>query len=100
MAADQGLPMSLILLTRGNAATADNPGEIIAYHRLSRFAPRMGLAPTPWDTLGFAFLGDIIQGLAPPTVLWDNNYFHTVNQTRVPTIAVNSRTASHASARA
>ena len=92
MAAEQGLPMSLVLLTRDDMAIATDPGEIVAYHRVSRFAPRMGLAPTPWDNAGFAFLGDMIQGQAPPTVAWDNSYFHTVQQTRVPTIAALDQT--------
>jgi hypothetical protein len=78
--------MSLVLLTRGLTAQANDLGEIVAYHRVSRFAPRMGLAPTPWDNTGFAFLGDMIQGQAPPTVSWDNSYFHTIQQTRVPTV--------------
>ncbi len=28
----------------------------------------------------------MIQGQAPPTVSWDNSYFHTIQQTRVPTV--------------
>jgi hypothetical protein len=47
----------------------------------------MGLTATPLDTLGFAFLGNMIQGQAPPTISWDNNYFHKVSQPCMPSIA-------------
>lgn len=86
MADEQDLPMALVLLTHNNAAPEAYPGEVLAYHQVTRFVPRMGLAPTPWDNLGFAFMGDLIQGQAPPTVMWDTLNFHTVAQTHVLTV--------------
>jgi hypothetical protein len=84
--------MSLILLMRSNMALATDPGEIVTYHCMTHFTPCMGLAPIPWDNLGFAFLGDMIPGQLPPMVLWDHSYFHTIKQTRMPTIAALDQT--------
>ena len=46
------------------------------------------MLPTPcWDDIAFAFQGDVVQQQAPPSVMWDQNYFHTVIQLiRVPTV--------------
>ena len=55
--------MSFILHCRHPANTpAEAPGYVNVYHHVvSRFAPRIGMLPTPWDDITFAFLGDVVQ---------------------------------------
>jgi hypothetical protein len=38
------------------------------------------MLPTPWDDVTFAYQGDVVQQQAPPSVVWDQNIFHTVVQ--------------------
>jgi hypothetical protein len=38
------------------------------------------MLPTPWDDVAFAFQGDVVQQQAPPSIVWDQSYFHTVVQ--------------------
>jgi hypothetical protein len=45
------------------------------------------MLPTPWDDIAFPFQGNVVQQQAPPFVVWDQSYFHTVIQLiRVPTV--------------
>ena len=84
---DQGLNMSFVLHCRPANTPDAAPGYVNVYHRVSRFAPRIGMLPTPWDDVAFAFQGDVVQQQAPPSVVWDQSYFHTVVQLiRVPTV--------------
>jgi hypothetical protein len=81
--------MTFLLHTRSPTAPADNPDLINAYHRVGRFGPRLWLPPTPWDNVVFAFMGDLVEGQAPPLVIWDTDvYFRQLNnQYAVPTPA-------------
>jgi hypothetical protein len=79
--------MSFVLHCRPAKTPAAAPGYVNIYHRVSRFAPRIGMLPTPWDDVAFAFQGDVVQQQVPPSIVWDQSYFHTVVQSliRVPT---------------
>ncbi len=85
--ADQGFPMAFLALTRSATAAVDDPGLVTCYHRLTKFKTRMGLPATPFDSVAFAFLGDLVQHQAPPSVVWEGTNFHVVNQlVLVPTV--------------
>jgi hypothetical protein len=46
----------------------------------------MGLPATPFDNVALAFLGDLVQHQAPPSVIWKGTNFHVLTpQVRVPT---------------
>jgi hypothetical protein len=78
--ASGGMAMAFLLLMCSPNAPAENPCLINAYHRISRFSPRLDLPPTPWNSVGFAFMGDLVEGQAPPSVVWDTNiYFRQLN---------------------
>ena len=50
------VPMSFVLLCRDPAAdAATDPGKVVLFHRVSKFAARIGLPPTAWDDSAFAF---------------------------------------------
>jgi hypothetical protein len=84
-AASGGIAMAFLLHTRSPTAL------INAYHRVGRCGPRLGLptTPWPWDNVGFTFMGDLVDGQAPPSVIWDTDvYFRQLNnQYAVPTPA-------------
>ena len=47
----------------------------------------MDLPATPFDSVAFAFLGDIVQDQAPTSVVWEGANFHVENQlVLVPTV--------------
>ena len=47
------------------------------------------MLPTPWDDVTFAYQGDVVQQQAPPSVVWDQNIFHTVvHMARVSTVVM------------
>ena len=54
-AGEQGYAMAFVLLTRPSNAPAEEIGEINAYHCVSKFSPRIGMVPTAWDDVTFAF---------------------------------------------
>ena len=87
---DQGCNMSFVLHCRPDHAPAEAPGYVNVYHpRVSHFAPRIGMLPTPWGDIAFAFQGDVVQQQAPPSIVWDQSYFHTVvPMIRVPTVVM------------
>ena len=81
--------MSFVLHCRPAETPAEAPGYINMYHRVSRFAPRIGMLPTPWDDIYFAFQGDVVQQQAPTSVVWDQSYCHiVVHMIRVPTVVM------------
>jgi hypothetical protein len=58
-------------------ADLDDPGTIIAYHRLSRKDAKVGHTPTPFDNLGTAFFGgDLVNGQAPYSVVIPDGMFN------------------------
>ena len=58
-----------------------------AYHRVTKFSPRLGLPATIWDGEAFATSGDLFRN-SPVAVDWDNNRFHqTAGNIQVPLAA-------------
>jgi hypothetical protein len=66
-------------------ADPDDPGLIIAYHRMTRHDTGLGRQPTPYDNLGTAFFGDIFGGQAPQSILVPDMMFNQTNVVQVPT---------------
>jgi hypothetical protein len=50
---------------------ADAAGSIQGYHRVVRYQPSL-VANSPFDDIAYAFLGDVRNGQAPHTVVWDD----------------------------
>jgi hypothetical protein len=44
------------------------------------------MVPTPWNDVAFAISGDMQQGQALPSVVWQSTYFHIIASTHVPTM--------------
>jgi hypothetical protein len=70
-----------------NPAAADDPGAIVGYHRLTRRDARFGQVPTPFDNLGLAYFGDVVNGQAPATVVIPDTLYNQVQVVQVPTDA-------------
>jgi hypothetical protein len=70
---------------RDPGALPDDPGTIVAVHRLVRHETLIGLVPKPFDNLGLAFYGDVINGQAPATVIIPDNWFNQTQPVQVPT---------------
>ena len=81
-----GVPIGHVLLVRPATAAAGDPGTIQGFHRTVRYAAGLGGA-TPFDNVGYAFLGDVHNGQLPHTVVWSDSYFNQVGDTQVPTSA-------------
>jgi hypothetical protein len=79
-----GTPLHVLVHIRVANAPADDPGLIVAYHRLTRHDPRFGQIPTPFDSLGLGFFGDIIDGQAPMTVHIPDALYAQLPQVQVP----------------
>jgi hypothetical protein len=88
-AGDQDMNMAFVAHCRPAGADPNYPGAITLYHRVTRFGSRIGLPATPWDDVAFAFQGDVIQGQAPPSIVWEPQFFYTINnQVQVPTVVM------------
>jgi len=70
---------------REQNAQPDDPGTIVAYHRLTRKDARLGHQPTSYDGLGIAFLGDLVDGQAPYSVVVPDTMFNQTNIVQAPT---------------
>jgi len=66
-------------------AGVDDPGTIVAVHRLTRHESRLGQAPTGYDNVGLGFYGDVINGQAPSTVVIPDAWFNQTAVVQVPT---------------
>ena len=66
-------------------AGVDDPGTIVAVHRLTRHESRFGQLHTGYDNLGLGFYGDIINGQAPSTVVIPDAWFNQTTMVQVPT---------------
>ena len=53
-----GTPMSHLILTRDPTTAGMVPGNILSYHRATKYDARVGQAPTPFDNRMYAFMGD------------------------------------------
>ena len=82
-----GAFVNILVHVRDPAANPDDPGKVVAYHRLTRKDPRFGQPPLPYETIGLGFFGDAINGQAPPTVTIPDGLFSTLAVTQVPTSA-------------
>jgi hypothetical protein len=67
------------------AAGVDDPGTIVAVHRLTRHESRFGQVRAAFDGLGLAYYGDIINGQAPSTVVIPDTWFNQTAPVQVPT---------------
>ena len=80
-----GAFVNILVHVRDPNADPDDPGKIVAYHRLTRKDPRFGQPPSPHETIGLGFFGDIVNSQAPPTVVIPDGLFSTLAVTQVPT---------------
>jgi hypothetical protein len=71
---------------RDAQAGPNDPATIVALHRLSRNDPRLGQVPQPYDNLGLAFFGDIVNGQLPTTVVIPDAWFTQTAQVQAPTV--------------
>jgi hypothetical protein len=71
---------------RDALAGPNDPGIIMALHRLSRHDPRLGQVPQPYDNLGLAFFGDLVNGQLPATVVVPDAWFNQTAQVQAPTV--------------
>ena len=69
-------------------ANVDDPGLIVAYHRLTRHDTRYGQVPKPYDNQGLAFFGDILDGQAPMTVTIPDVLFNQTAIVQTPSRAL------------
>ena len=65
-------------------AGPNDPGTIVALHRLTRHEARLGQAQYPFDNLGLAFYGDVINGQAPSTVVIPDTWFNQIGPVQSP----------------
>lgn len=75
----------MLLHVRDPHGPLDDPGIIVAYHRLTRHDARFGQTPLPYDNQGLAFFGDVNNGQAPLTVVIPDGCFNQLTATQVPT---------------
>ena len=83
-----GTLIHILAHIRDPNANADDPGLIVAYHRLTRHDTRYGQVPKPYDNQGLAFFGDILDGQAPTTVTIPDVLFHQTTVVQTPSIAL------------
>jgi hypothetical protein len=80
-----GALLHVLIHVRTTNAPVDDPGLIVAYHRLSRHDTRFGQVATPYDNQGLAFFGDLIAGVqAPTTVAIPDTLFNQLPVVQVP----------------
>jgi len=78
--AAQQIPTAFLVLgTRPGGAFLPT---VQCYHRMTQFQPRMGMAPSHWDNMVFAFSGDIVNGQMS-TVTWDRAMYEPVSNNSI-----------------
>jgi hypothetical protein len=75
---NNGVPINHLLVVQPTGAPADEPGTIQGFHRAVRYEPSL-VGATPFDNIGYSFLGDVLNGQVPHTVIWADEYFHRTN---------------------
>jgi hypothetical protein len=80
-----GSLLHVLLHVRLTTAGADDPGTIVAYHRLSRRDTGFGQQPTSYDNQGLAFFGDVVNQQVPLTVHLPDTIFNQMAPVQVPT---------------
>ena len=81
---NMGTYLHILVHLRDPLAGANDPGTIVALHRLTRHEARLGQAQYPFDSLGLAFYGDVINGQAPSTVVIPDGWFNQIGPVQVP----------------
>jgi hypothetical protein len=81
---NMGTFLHVLVHVRDPTAGPDDPGTIVALHRLTRHEARLGQAQYPFDNLGLAFYGDVINGQAPSTVVLPDAWFNQVGPVQTP----------------
>lgn len=86
-----GVMLHALIHVRDHASSStagvdnDDPGLIVAVHRLTRPERLFGQpASRPFDNIGVAYFGDVIQGQSPTTVIIPDSWFHPTSQVQVP----------------
>jgi hypothetical protein len=54
-------------------------------HHLTRHDTGLGLLPTPFNGIGLAYYGDVLNGQVPTTVVMNDTLFNQTNIVQVPT---------------
>jgi hypothetical protein len=83
---NSGVPISHLLSVRTANDPANGPGTIQGYHRVTRYQPSL-VGQSPFDNIAYAFLGDVRNGQAPHTVIWDDACFNRAVAVQTPTAA-------------
>ena len=79
-----GAPMHVLVHVREAGADPDDPGLIVAYHRLTRRDTEFGHQAMPYDGQGLGFFGDVEHGQAPASVVIPDAMFNQVGPVQVP----------------
>ena len=80
-----GTPIHILVHIRDPQAAVEDPGYIVAYHRLTRHVARFGQIGRPFDGHGHAFMGDIVEGQVPVTVQVSDSLFNQLTVVQIPT---------------
>ena len=82
---NMGTYLHVLVHLRDPQAGPNDPGTIVALHRLTRHESRLGgQAQYSFDNLGLAYYGDVINGQAPSTVVVPDTWFNQVGPVQVP----------------
>ena len=81
---NMGTFLHVLVHLRDPTAGPNDPGTIVALHRLTRHEARLGQAQYPFDNLGLAYYGDVINGQAPSTVVIPDAWFNQVGPVQTP----------------
>ena len=87
-AGNSGTMLHELIHVKDPNGPVNDPGTIVAVHRLTRHDPRFGQVPLPYDNMGLGFFGDTHNGQAPTTVHILDAWFNQTAQTQVPTSAL------------
>ena len=76
--------MHVLVHVRDPTANPDDPGLIVAYHRLTRRDTEFGHQAMPYDGQGLGFFGDVELGQAPASVVIPDAMFNQIGPVQVP----------------
>ena len=82
-----GTPIHALVHVRDPNAAPEDPGYIMAYHRMTRHVARFGQFGQPFDGHGHAFMGDVANGQVPVSVQIPDTLFNQLTVVQVPTAA-------------
>ena len=81
---NMGTFLHVLVHVRDPAAGPNDPGTIVALHRLTRHETRLGQTQYAFDNLGLAYYGDVINGQAPSTVVIPDTWYNQVGPVQSP----------------